>query len=64
MPSYHNKDGRRCMAAGYWYPLPLEMYVGIPLMTRCTRYNIVWFSLSVTCDNSVASSTIKLTTTI
>jgi hypothetical protein len=28
-------------------------------MARCTRYNIMWKSLSVTCDRSVVSSTNK-----
>jgi hypothetical protein len=27
---------------------PIKMWVWIPLMARCTRYNIVWWSLSVT----------------
>jgi hypothetical protein len=26
---------------------------------RCTRYNIMWYNLSVTCDRSVVSSTNK-----
>jgi hypothetical protein len=28
---------------------PLMLWVRIPLMARCTRYNIMWKSLSVTC---------------
>ena len=28
---------------------PLKLWVWIPLMMRCTRYNIMWKSLSVTC---------------
>ena len=31
---------------------PLKLGVRIPLMARCTRYNIMWYSLSVTCDRS------------
>ena len=38
------------------YHLPLTLWVRIPLMARCTRYNIMWKSLSVTCDRSVAFS--------
>jgi hypothetical protein len=29
------------------------LWVQVPLMARCTRYNIMWSSLSVTCDRSV-----------
>jgi hypothetical protein len=29
-------------------------WVRIPLLARCTQYNIMWLSLSVTCDRSVA----------
>ena len=32
---------------------PLGLWVWIPLMMRCTRYNFMWCSLSVTCDRSV-----------
>jgi hypothetical protein len=35
---------------------PLKLWVWIPLMVRCTRYNIMWLSLSVTCDRSVVFS--------
>ena len=28
--------------------LPLQLWVGIPLMARCTQCNIMWYSLSVT----------------
>jgi len=31
---------------------PLKMWVQIPLIARCTRYNIMWRSLSVTCNGS------------
>ena len=30
--------------------------VRAPFMARCTRYNIMWYSLSVTCDRSVVFS--------
>jgi hypothetical protein len=35
---------------------PLMLWVGIQLMVRCTRYNIMWWKLSVTCDRSVVFS--------
>jgi len=35
---------------------PLKLWLRIPLMERCTRYNIMWSSLSVTRDRSVLSS--------
>ena len=35
---------------------PLKLWVQIPLMARCTRYNIMWSSLSVTCGRSVVFS--------
>ena len=35
---------------------PLKLWVWIPLMVKCTRYNIMWKSLSVTCDGSVVFS--------
>jgi hypothetical protein len=35
---------------------PLPLWVRIPLMARCTRYNIVWKSLSVTCGSLVVFS--------
>jgi hypothetical protein len=35
---------------------PLKLWVRTPFMTRCTRYNIMWWSLSVTCDRSVVFS--------
>ena len=38
---------------------PLKLWVRIPFMTRCTRYNIMWWSLSVTCNRSVVFSTNK-----
>ena len=34
----------------------LPLWVGIPIMTECTRYNIMWYNLSVTCDRSVVFS--------
>ena len=35
---------------------PLKLWDRIPLMARCTWYNIVWYSLSVTCGRSVVFS--------
>ena len=35
---------------------PLQLWVPIPLMARCTRHNFMWSSLSVTCDRSVVFS--------
>ena len=35
---------------------PLRLWVQIPLMTNCTQYNIMWWSLSVTCIRSVVFS--------
>jgi hypothetical protein len=36
--------------------LPLKLWVRTPFMARCTRYTIMWYSLSVTCDSSVVLS--------
>ena len=35
---------------------PLTLWVRIPLMVRCTWYNIIWKRLSVTCNGSVVFS--------
>jgi len=35
---------------------PLKLWLRIPCIGRCTRYNIVWSSLSVTCSRSVVFS--------
>ena len=35
---------------------PLKLWVRTPFVERCTRYNIMWYSLSVTCDRSVVFS--------
>jgi hypothetical protein len=32
---------------------PQKLWVRISLMARCIRYNIMWYSLSVTCGRSV-----------
>ena len=34
----------------------LKLWVLIPLMEKCTWYNIMWWTLSVTCDRSVVFS--------
>ena len=34
------------------YLSPLKLWVRTPFMVRCTWYNIMWSSLSVTCDRS------------
>ena len=52
------------------YLSPLKLCVWIPLMEKCTRYNIMWSSLSVSYDRSVVYSAyssfshLKLTATI
>jgi hypothetical protein len=33
-------------------PSPLKLWVWIPFIVTCTRYNFMWKSLSVTCDRS------------
>ena len=39
---------------------PLKLWVRNPFMARCTtRCNVMWYSLSVTCDRSVVFSTNK-----
>jgi hypothetical protein len=38
---------------------PLMLWVRTPFMGRCTWYNILWSSLSVTCDMSMVFSTNK-----
>ena len=38
---------------GNQYNSSLTLWVRIPLMARCTRYIILWWSLSVTCDRSM-----------
>ena len=35
---------------------PLKLWVRTSFMARCTRYNFMWKSLSVTCDRSVVFS--------
>ena len=35
---------------------PLKLWAWIPLMARCTRYYIMWVSLSMTCHRSVVFS--------
>jgi hypothetical protein len=35
---------------------PLKLLVRIPQLARCTRYSIMWLSLSVICDRSVVFS--------
>jgi len=36
--------------------LPLKLWVRTTFMARSSRYNIMWWSLSVTCDCSVVFS--------
>jgi len=40
----------------------LKLWVRIPLMAICTRYNIMWLSLSVTCGRSVVFSMLNTIT--
>ena len=35
---------------------PLKLWVRTPFKARCTRYNIMWYSLSVTCGRSMVFS--------
>jgi hypothetical protein len=42
-----------------WCLSPLKLWVRTSFMARCTRYNIMWYSLSVPCDRSVVSTTNK-----
>jgi hypothetical protein len=42
-------------ATGRWFS-PCTLWVWIPHIARCTQYNIMWYSLSVTCDRSVVYS--------
>jgi hypothetical protein len=35
---------------------PQKLWIRIPFMARCTLYNIMWYSLSVTCNRSVVFS--------
>ena len=42
-----------CAISAYHH---LKLCIQIPLMARCTRNNIMWYSLSVTCDMSVVFS--------
>jgi len=37
-------------------PSPLKVRVRIPFIAICTRYNIMWYNMSVTCDRSVVFS--------
>jgi hypothetical protein len=34
----------------------LKLWVRVPLMARCTRYNIMWSSFATTCERSVVFS--------
>ena len=46
---FYNYLYNRCLS-------PLKLWVWILLMARCTRYNIMWSSLSVNCDRSLSFS--------
>ena len=35
------RRGRDCMEVGFTTPCALKLSTGIPLMARCTRYNIM-----------------------
>jgi len=56
-PQYTVKTGTVVVVIVWGLDLQLSMqsvlWVWIPLMARCTRYNIMWSSLSVTCGRSV-----------
>jgi hypothetical protein len=44
-------------------PVTLKLRFRILLMARCTRYNIVWYNLSMTCDRSVVFSGYSVSST-
>ena len=46
---FHNYLCNRCLS-------PRVLWVRLPLRARCTRYNIMWSSLSGTCSRSVVFS--------
>jgi hypothetical protein len=53
----HNFSGGRhkIKTTLLWF-WPLKLWVWTPFMMRCTQYNIMWSSLSVTCNRSVVLS--------
>jgi hypothetical protein len=50
----HMLVGLKITCATCWSPLKLRVWIS--LMARCTRYNIMWWSLSVTCSRSIVFS--------
>ena len=38
------------------YISPLKLWVRTPFIARCTRYNLMWYILSVTCDRLMVFS--------
>jgi hypothetical protein len=49
----NRQGGHDCMVVGFttncnYFLSPLKLWVRIPLIARCTWYNIMWLSLSVT----------------
>jgi hypothetical protein len=48
------RRGRDRMVVGFTTTRPIsKVGVRTPFMARCNRYNIMWYSLSVTCGRSV-----------
>jgi hypothetical protein len=48
------RRGRDRMVVGFTTTRPIsKVGVRTPFMARCNRYNIMWYSLSVTCSRSV-----------
>ena len=45
------------------YISPLTFWARIPFMARCTSYNIIWSSVSVTCGGSLVFSGYSLSPT-
>jgi hypothetical protein len=58
---FRNILRRGCMAVRFTItmhlvPTTTEAVSSNPTQSRCTRYNIMWYSLPVTCDRSVVFS--------
>ena len=45
--------GHDLMVVEFTVHITTYLWVRIPLFVKCTRYNIMWYSLSATCDRSV-----------
>ena len=59
---YFIKEPSRSSSHGNWiynYLITTNVISSNPAQARCTRYNTMWSSLSVTCGRSMVSSTNK-----